>query len=597
MSLDASKLENVKRTGDNIQAACPACRAAGSDKSGDHLRIYADGSYGCAANPKDGLHNKEIYRLAGSDERNGNSHHTREIVATYDYTDRNGKLLFQAVRFSPKDFRQRRPDGKDGWIWDLKGIEPVLYRLPAIIRDVARGLPIFIVEGEKDCEALVKCDFSATCNPMGAGKWRDSYSETLRGADVIIIPDRDEPGRKHAEQVADALAGISKRVRTIQLPDLNGKKVKDVHDYFSAGGTAEELIAIVDETKTLIERIQARRFNVHIKPAPVAPRYFVNGTAICTPGNLTAISAIPKGGKSAWVGAMAAASMVQGERDCLSLTSSNPEGGAVIKFDTEQSIEDHDTHDRRVLARAGISEPPAWFYSYCLTGFPIDDARAAVQMMLTECSRECGSVHSLLIDGIADMAFDVNDPAEAASLVTEWHGLALKYRCPIIGVIHLNPGTEKTRGHLGSQLERKAETNLRLEKDGETIVVWADKNRRAPISKATGPRFAWSDELQMHVSVESQESAKAKAERESLTDLAELVFEDHLSLKHGDLVGAVAKASGKSEETAKRRVNRMLKFEIIERSVAGLYVQKSGSKQTWETKEAVTPNSESEGSQ
>jgi 5S rRNA maturation endonuclease (ribonuclease M5) len=511
-----------------------------------------------------------------------------QTVATYDYCDEHGELRFQAVRQHAEDlskpcgyrktFRQRRPDANGGWICEpgcMDGVERILYRLPEIIRDVARGLPIFIVEGEKDCEAMVKRGFSATCNVGGAGKWMDGYSETLRGADVIVIPDKDEPGRKHAEQVADALAGIAKRVRIIELPDLNGKKVKDAHDFFSAGGTAEELIGIVDSQKTLAERIRDRRFNVHIKPAPVVPRYFVNGIPICTPGNFTAISAMPKGGKSAFVSAMAASVMALDNRDCLGVTSSNPNGHAVIKIDTEQSIEDHDALDRRTLARAGLSEPPKWYYSYCLTGFPIADARAAVQIMLAEAARECGGIHSATIDGVADMVFDVNDPGEAGSVATEWQGLGIKYHCPIIGVIHLNPGTEKTRGHLGSQLERKAETNLRLEKDGDAVIVWADKNRRAPISKTHGPRFAWSEELQMHVSVESQASAKEKAERESLVELAEIVFEDRPSLRHKDLVELIARRGQKSPETAKRRLTLMLRLGVIKKSFAGLYTLES----------------------
>jgi putative DNA primase/helicase len=112
------------------------------------------------------------------DARNGSRH----IVATYDYPDANGTLLFQTVRYDPKDFRQRHPDGRGGWIWNLQGIELVLYNLPALHKAVATGQTIFLPEGEKDVNTLCGLGLAATCSPMGAGKWRESYSEALRGA-------------------------------------------------------------------------------------------------------------------------------------------------------------------------------------------------------------------------------------------------------------------------------------------------------------------------------------------------------------------------------------------------------------------------------
>jgi putative DNA primase/helicase len=52
---------------------------------------------------------------------NGNGHgpELSRIVAEYDYTDEQGARLYEVVRFTPKAFRQRRPDGQDGWIWNL----------------------------------------------------------------------------------------------------------------------------------------------------------------------------------------------------------------------------------------------------------------------------------------------------------------------------------------------------------------------------------------------------------------------------------------------------------------------------------------------
>ncbi len=172
----------------------------------------------------------------------------KHIVAIYDYHDASGKVVFQVVRFEPKDFRQRKPDttAPDGWTWSTKGVEKVLFRLPEINRAIAGGKFIFLTEGERDALTMVQHGFDATCNPGGAGKWLDSYTETLRGADVVIIADKDAPGRAHAQLVAGKLHGVAKSVRVLELPDTNGKPVKDAADFFAAGGTREDLIALVD---------------------------------------------------------------------------------------------------------------------------------------------------------------------------------------------------------------------------------------------------------------------------------------------------------------------------------------------------------------
>jgi RecA-family ATPase len=162
----------------------------------------------------------------------------QSAAATYDYRDAAGKLLFQVVRKIPKTFRQRRPDGAGGWIWDLRGVERVPYRLPELLR-ATHYAPVFICEGEKDCDALYERGLIATTNPGGAGKWQASLCGHFHGRDVVILPDNDPPGEEHAADVQRKLQGIARTVVTLRLPDLPPKG--DVSDWFAAGGTAEEL--------------------------------------------------------------------------------------------------------------------------------------------------------------------------------------------------------------------------------------------------------------------------------------------------------------------------------------------------------------------
>ncbi len=169
----------------------------------------------------------------------------QRIAATYDYVDKTGTVLFQVVRLEPKDFRQRRRDANGDWVWNLEGVHRVLYRLPEVLQAIARHEPVLIVEGEQDADQLRAQGFVATCNPMGAGKWNPAYTATLRGAQAILIPDKDKPGREHAQAVAEALRDACESVKLLELPNLNGRAVKDATDYLRAGGTAETLRALI----------------------------------------------------------------------------------------------------------------------------------------------------------------------------------------------------------------------------------------------------------------------------------------------------------------------------------------------------------------
>jgi len=329
--------------------------------------------------------------------------------------------------------------------------------------------------------------------------------------------------------------------------------------------------------EALFQRLEARLLNVNDPPPTPDPRYYLDKTGICTPGNLTVISAAVKSGKSSFVGAMIASALtsLETEADCLGLTSSNPYGHALLHFDTEQSPFDHFDMMKRALARAGLREPPPWFRSYCLTGFPLWELRMGIKLAMERAAQRFRAIHSLIVDGVADLAADVNNPEEANGLVTQLHGEAIRFHCPIIGVIHLNPGAQdKTRGHLGSQLERKAETNLRLEKLDDTTVAWSDKNRRAPILRSRGPCFVWSDEKQMHVRVPNIEQVREEEKRRELSDLAQAVFDaaNKPSLTWKECVEGIQKAAGDKESMARKRMDAMRKLGALTKSFQGRYI-------------------------
>ena len=181
-----------------------------------------------------------------------NSNRRRKLVAAYDYTDETGALLFQVCRLDPKDFRQRRKprpddppdDVKNGWVWNVKGVRQVPYRLPELLEAIALDHRVFIVEGEKDVDTLAGYGITATTNAMGAGKWKEPLPSISPAPTSIVIPDNDDAGRNHANDVARSLAGKAARVRLLDLPGLPDKG--DVSDWFGAGGTVEAFNDLVE---------------------------------------------------------------------------------------------------------------------------------------------------------------------------------------------------------------------------------------------------------------------------------------------------------------------------------------------------------------
>ncbi len=169
-----------------------------------------------------------------------------KIVATYDYTDAEDVVLFQSVRYEPKDFKQRRPTGNGEWTWNIVGVIRVLFHLRKLLA-APNGSTIVIPEGEKDVLTVERLGHLATTNVGGAGKWNDSYSKVLAGHHVVILEDNDDAGRKHAAMVAaSAIRGGAASVRIIGFPDLPEKG--DVSDWIAAGGTREALDALIAST-------------------------------------------------------------------------------------------------------------------------------------------------------------------------------------------------------------------------------------------------------------------------------------------------------------------------------------------------------------
>ncbi len=219
----------ANRTGKNWMAICPK-----HDDTNPSLAINKKGGYyncfGCSWSGR--LYDPEYSRSSQS----------KKEVTCYDYLGENGELLFQCVRYDPKSFSFRRPDGKGDWIYDIKDIERVPYKLPEILGS-EKADPIYIPEGEKDADYLDLLGFIATTNPMGAGNWNDEYNKYFKDRTVILIPDNDKQGKEHCINIGNNLTGIAREIRWLEIPGLEDKQ--DISDWICQGNGKEELEALV----------------------------------------------------------------------------------------------------------------------------------------------------------------------------------------------------------------------------------------------------------------------------------------------------------------------------------------------------------------
>lgn len=158
------------------------------------------------------------------------------VVACYDYTDADGEPVYQVRRHEPKQFSQWRYNAGE-WVPGVKGCPRLLYRLVQVITAPI----VFVVEGEKDADTLSDFGFVATCNSGGAGKWNHDNDPIFAGREVIILPDADEPGMKHARDVAAGLLPYAARVSVLIL-----EGAKDASDWFEQGHSELELIELVE---------------------------------------------------------------------------------------------------------------------------------------------------------------------------------------------------------------------------------------------------------------------------------------------------------------------------------------------------------------
>lgn len=374
------------------------------------------------------------------------------VTATYDYIDEGGTLLYQVERLEPKAFRQRRPapDGSGRWILhldpqsdcararygcvcrDFSELAParrVIYRLPEVIAVARQRWRIYVVEGEKDADALVALGLCATTGPMGAGKWRAEYADQLASAEVVAIADKDDAGRTHAKAVALSCS-TTRSVKVIELP---GDHVKDAADWISAGGTREQLEALADaapewrpiratqETARLRERTGSD--GARAIPASSVKRErvgYLDAERMIPLKAATVLAGPPGLGKSQWTARLAACNagvtLIATAEDAL---------GAIVRPRLEAAGADLQRVSFVVMSRDGLDD-----------GIALPDDVAELERLVEENAATLVVIDPLM----AHLPEHVNSWRDQSirRALAPLHRLAERHGCAVVVVVHLN---------------------------------------------------------------------------------------------------------------------------------------------------------------
>ena len=305
---------------------------------------------------------------------------------------------------------------------------------------------------------------------------------------------------------------------------------------------------------TLIEFDHLRITDKTSIPYPI-PVLKINGEIISTPEALTVISGQPKSGKSALCGILIASSIttnndIDGLRGVEILP--NLDGKAVIHFDTEQARWKQQFNLKTILKRANLISCPDFYLSYNIRKLEIDKYQSIVNSICDAALIEFKGIHSIWIDGGADFIYDTNDQAQSNNIIKYFDGLAQIYHTSIFIVVHTNPGSNKERGHFGSQCQRKAEGILLVQKEGD--ISFLDPKLLRHAGDVPKIQFQYDREKGYHVEcnvVVDLEKRKEQAKIDSTRIVCEEVFSGQRSYSYENAIDKIMVEINKSISIAK----------------------------------------------
>ena len=442
----------------------------------------------------------------------------------------------------------------------------------------AKGDLLFITGGEKDVMSLTVHGFHAICFnsetvtiPVGI-----IHRLSFRFKHIVLLYDVDKAGLDSLAKQELALKNYG--VKRLLLPLAGTKVEKDISDFFRLGNSREDLIKLfLDYLDTIYSETMSALKSCEVdfnNPPPVAQMIVsVNDVPLSTQGNILCITGGEGTGKSNYVTALIAGAIGQSDKnkdkvmDTLGVSvCENSKRKAILFYDTEQSEVQTYKNITNLLRRCGRETMPEYLKAYCLTGMSRKERLQAIIQSMDKFHYQFRGIHMVVIDGIADLIKGANDETESIAVVEELYRLAGIYNTCIVTILHFIPSGLKLRGHLGSELQRKAAAILSIEKDTDpsVSVVKALKVRDGSPLDVPIMQFAWDKDAGMHVYLgEKPKEEKEKRKEDELVAVARDIFGRQDFITYVDLAEQIQAILDVKERTAKSYIKFMREKEII----------------------------------
>ena len=450
----------------------------------------------------------------------------------------------------------------------------------------SKGDMIFITGGEKDVLSLTAHGFNAICFNSESAQIPENIIEglQLRFRHIIILYDSDETGIREAKRQTEALTQY--KVLSLTLPLQGNKSEKDVSDYFALGNGSEDLKALLSDMFTQMYAqtmmiLQSCEIDYDNPPDASKSVVAVNGVPLGTQDNLFCITGGEGTGKSNYIAAILAGTLgaerLDAEQTLGLEVTPNPKGLAVIHYDTEQSEAQLHKNLGKTLRRASLTSVPDFYHSLYLASLSRKDRLKLIRESMDLFHHKHGGIHLVVIDGIADLIRSANDETESIAIIDELYRLAGIYNTCIICVLHFVPNGIKLRGHIGSELQRKAAGILSIEKDEnpEFSVVKALKVRDGSPLDVPMTLFGWDKALDMHVyRGEKSKEDKDKRKSNELHAVVRGAFRSVTHLSYQQLCDILMRELDIKDRTAKKYIAYMKEQGILIQDSQGNYQQR-----------------------
>lgn len=438
----------------------------------------------------------------------------------------------------------------------------------------AKGDTVFITGGEKDVLSLASHGFHAICfnSETVSVPTEIIHKLTFRFKHIVLLYDMDKTGlessAKHEKQLSEH------GIKRLLLPLPGTKEEKDISDYFRLGNIRESFLKLfLDLLDTLysdtMTMLKSCEIDFNNPPEKAQEIISAGDVPLGTQGNILCITGGEGTGKSNYVAALVAGSIrpENSQVDTLGINVyPNTQNKAVLLYDTEQSEVQLFKNVSNLLKRAKRSEKPDEFKAFCLTGMSRKERLQAIVQSMDKFHYQYGGIRLVVIDGIADLVHSANDEVESLRVVDELYRLAGIYQTCIICVLHYVPNGLKLRGHLGSELQRKAAAILSIELDSDATisVVKALKVREGSPLDVPLMLFSWDKEAGMHLyRGEKPREEKEKRKEKELVSVAREVFDQQTYITYIDLCEQIQQIMDVKERTAKSYIRFMREKEII----------------------------------